>query len=69
MMSFGVLTNATFVQLLQAIQVAEKMEKPPLAELFTDVYDQVPSNLREQERLLRETIKRHPGDYPPEVPV
>ncbi|KAJ0976824.1 hypothetical protein J5N97_012298 [Dioscorea zingiberensis] len=56
-------------ELLQAIQAAEKTEKPALAELFTDVYDQVPSNLREQEKLLRETIKEHPGDYPPDVPV
>ncbi|XP_008808485.1 2-oxoisovalerate dehydrogenase subunit alpha 2, mitochondrial isoform X2 [Phoenix dactylifera] len=56
-------------ELLHAVQVAERMDKPPLAELFTDVYDQVPSNLREQERLLTELIKQHPGDYPPEVPV
>ncbi|CAN6335738.1 unnamed protein product [Urochloa humidicola] len=56
-------------ELLQAIQVAERMPKPPVAELFTDVYDQVPSNLREQERLLRETIMKHPADYPTDVPV
>ncbi|XP_010260451.1 PREDICTED: 2-oxoisovalerate dehydrogenase subunit alpha 2, mitochondrial-like isoform X2 [Nelumbo nucifera] len=56
-------------QILHAIQVAEKVEKPPLSDLFTDVYDHLPSNLLEQERLLRETIKRHPQDYPPEVPM
>ncbi|CAN6326017.1 unnamed protein product [Urochloa humidicola] len=56
-------------ELLQAIQVAERMPKPPVAELFTDVYDQVPSNLREQERLLWETIMKHPADYPTDVPV
>ncbi|PUZ63196.1 hypothetical protein GQ55_3G048600 [Panicum hallii var. hallii] len=56
-------------ELLQAIQVAERMPKPPFAELFTDVYDQIPSNLREQERLLRETIMKHPADYPTDVPV
>ncbi|RLN29249.1 2-oxoisovalerate dehydrogenase subunit alpha 2, mitochondrial [Panicum miliaceum] len=56
-------------ELLQAIQVAERMPKPPIAELFTDVYDQIPSNLREQERLLRETIMKHPADYPTDVPV
>ncbi|KAL6993002.1 3-methyl-2-oxobutanoate dehydrogenase (2-methylpropanoyl-transferring) [Sarracenia purpurea var. burkii] len=56
-------------QILDAIQVAEKVEKPPIAEIFTDVYDVPPSNLREQERLLRETIERHPQDYPPNVPV
>ncbi|WOL11917.1 2-oxoisovalerate dehydrogenase subunit alpha 2, mitochondrial [Canna indica] len=56
-------------ELLQAIQVAERAEKPPLSELFTDVYDQVPSNLYEQEKLLRETIKKHPAEYPSDVPV
>ncbi|KAG2716221.1 hypothetical protein I3760_03G113300 [Carya illinoinensis] len=55
-------------QLLHAIQVAEKLEKPPVADIFTDVYDVPPSNLREQEKLLKETIKRHPQDYPSDVP-
>ncbi|KAG6626102.1 2-oxoisovalerate dehydrogenase subunit alpha 2, mitochondrial-like [Carya illinoinensis] len=56
-------------QILQAIQIAEKTEKPPLADMFSDVYDKQPSNLQEQENLLRETIKRHPQDYPSDVPV
>lgn len=56
-------------ELLQAIQVAERMPKPPVAELFTDVYDQIPSNLREQEQLLRDTIMKHPAHYPTDVPV
>ncbi|KAK3011090.1 hypothetical protein RJ639_011544 [Escallonia herrerae] len=56
-------------QLLHAIQLAERTEKPPLEDLFTDVYDHLPSNLQEQERLLRETIEKHPQDYPADVPV
>ncbi|KAJ6391758.1 hypothetical protein OIU77_025678 [Salix suchowensis] len=56
-------------QLLQAIQVAEKTEKPPLKELFSDVYDVPPPNLREQEKQLRETIIRYPQDYPSDVPL
>ncbi|XP_031125876.1 2-oxoisovalerate dehydrogenase subunit alpha 1, mitochondrial-like isoform X1 [Ipomoea triloba] len=56
-------------QVLQAIQEAEKMEKPSLAELFSDVYDKVPSNLKEQERSLRDIVMRHPKDYPADVPV
>lgn len=58
-----------FLQLMNAIQVAEKAQKPPLEDLFHDVYDQVPSNLQEQENLLRETIKKHPKDYPSDVPL
>ncbi|KAJ9704110.1 hypothetical protein PVL29_005412 [Vitis rotundifolia] len=56
-------------EVLDAIQVAERVEKPPIAEIFTDVYDAPPSNLCEQEKLLRETIRRFPQDYPPDVPA
>ncbi|KAJ0973121.1 hypothetical protein J5N97_021080 [Dioscorea zingiberensis] len=56
-------------ELMQAIQIAERLEKPPINELFTDVYDQVPSNLCEQEKSLREIIKKHPEDYPSDVPL
>lgn len=55
--------------MVNALHVAEKMEKLPIRELFTDVYDVLPSNLREQEKLLRETISKHPQDYPSDVPV
>ncbi|KAH6765462.1 thiamine diphosphate-binding fold superfamily protein [Perilla frutescens var. hirtella] len=51
-------------EVLNAIQVAEKMEKPGLREIFTDVYDVPPSNLRDQERSLRRTVERHQQDYP-----
>ncbi|XP_052188220.1 2-oxoisovalerate dehydrogenase subunit alpha 2, mitochondrial-like [Diospyros lotus] len=54
-------------ELLHAIQVAEKTEKPPLSNLFTDVYETLPGNLLEQEGLLRETMKRYPQDYPSDV--
>ncbi|XP_068647452.1 2-oxoisovalerate dehydrogenase subunit alpha 2, mitochondrial [Aristolochia californica] len=56
-------------QLLDAIQVAEKAKKPPLANLFTDVYDELPSNLREQEKSLRETVRKHQKEYPPDIPI
>ncbi|XP_052200667.1 2-oxoisovalerate dehydrogenase subunit alpha 1, mitochondrial-like isoform X2 [Diospyros lotus] len=39
-------------EVFHAIQVAERTEKAPLADLFTDVYDHLPSNLQEQEMLL-----------------
>ncbi|KAE7998306.1 hypothetical protein FH972_002864 [Carpinus fangiana] len=61
------LRNNVREQLLHAIQVAEKVEKPPLAELFMDVYDVPPSNLCEQEKLLGETVRRNPQYYPSDV--
>ncbi|KAL8133767.1 2-oxoisovalerate dehydrogenase subunit alpha 1, mitochondrial-like [Apium graveolens] len=51
-------------QLMNAIQVAEQLDKPLLTDLFTDVYHDMPSNLKEQERSLGETIHKHPQDYP-----
>ncbi|KAK6924263.1 Dehydrogenase, E1 component [Dillenia turbinata] len=63
------LRNNIRKQIVQAIQNAERLEKPSVTELFTDVYDALPLNLREQESSLRETVRRHPQDYPPDVPV
>ncbi|OAY58372.1 2-oxoisovalerate dehydrogenase subunit alpha 1, mitochondrial [Manihot esculenta] len=56
-------------QLLQAIQAAEKTQKPELGNLFSDVYDHPPLNLQEQEKQLRETINRHSQDFPSDVPM
>lgn len=56
-------------QVMEAIQVGEKIEKPPLGDMFSDVYEEVPSNLMEQERLVRDTVKRHPQDYPTNIPL
>lgn len=56
-------------QLMHAIQVAEKAQKPPLEDMFTDVYDKLSSNLEEQERELRKIIEKHPKDYPSDVPL
>lgn len=52
-----------WLKVLNAIQVAEKAEKPGLEEIFTDVYDAPPSNLRDQEKWLRQTVERHQQDY------
>ncbi|CAN4095189.1 unnamed protein product [Withania somnifera] len=56
-------------QVLQAIKTAEETEKPPLTDLFTDVYDQIPSNLQEQETYIRDAINRRPKEYPCNVPL
>ncbi|XP_012571983.1 2-oxoisovalerate dehydrogenase subunit alpha 2, mitochondrial [Cicer arietinum] len=54
-------------QLLRTIQVAESVEKPPLADMFSDVYDVPPSNLCEQMKWLKETVKKHPREYPTNI--
>ncbi|XP_076902882.1 2-oxoisovalerate dehydrogenase subunit alpha 2, mitochondrial-like [Bidens hawaiensis] len=56
-------------QVAQAIQVAEQIEKPPVADMFNDVYDVPPRNLNEQEAFVRKTVKKHREDYPADVPL
>ncbi|CAI8598886.1 unnamed protein product [Vicia faba] len=63
------LRNSLRQQLLQTIHVAESVEKPPLADLFNDVYDVPPSNLCQQEKWLKETVKKHPHEYPTNIPM
>ncbi|KAK1406885.1 hypothetical protein QVD17_38494 [Tagetes erecta] len=53
----------------QAIDEAEREEMPPLGDMFTDVYDELPLNLMEQETSLRETIQRHPKDFPKNMTI
>lgn len=48
---------------LAAIEVAEKKEKPPLSELFTDVYKEKPWHLQKQEQELNEHMMKYPEYY------
>nr|GEW94698.1 dehydrogenase, E1 component, Thiamine diphosphate-binding fold protein [Tanacetum cinerariifolium] len=56
-------------QVKNAIDAAEREEKTALRDMFTDVYEEVPLNLVDQERSLRETIHRHQNDFPTNVPL
>lgn len=55
-------------KVVQALEGAERMGKPPLCELFSDVYDIVPQNLKEQEEHLLQNVALHPQDFPRDVP-
>ncbi|XP_009757208.1 2-oxoisovalerate dehydrogenase subunit alpha 1, mitochondrial isoform X1 [Nicotiana tabacum] len=63
------LRGDTRKQVLQVMQAAEKVEKPPLTDLFTDVYDKVPLNLQEQHKFIRDAVKKSPREYPSDVPI
>jgi 2-oxoisovalerate dehydrogenase E1 component alpha subunit len=60
--------SALFEQLrddvLAAVKVAEKIAKPELRELVTDVYDDVPEHIEKQYQELVEHIKQYPDAYP-----
>ena len=46
--------SRTRSDVLKAFMEAEKVEKPHFSQMFTDVYDTVPQNLKEQEESLKE---------------
>ncbi|BBN81543.1 3-methyl-2-oxobutanoate dehydrogenase [Pseudoalteromonas sp. A25] len=50
--------------ILAAVKVAEKVQKPALEELVSDVYDTPIPALQKQYEELKEHIKQHPDAYP-----
>jgi 2-oxoisovalerate dehydrogenase E1 component alpha subunit len=51
-------------EVLAAVKVAEKVAKPELKELITDVYDEPTAQLNAQLSELEEHIKKYPHAYP-----
>ena len=51
-------------EILAALKVAEKVQKPALEELVSDVYDTPIPALQKQYEELKEHIKQHPEAYP-----
>ncbi|KAI9209376.1 thiamine diphosphate-binding protein [Polychytrium aggregatum] len=50
-------------EILAAFARAEKQKKPPIENMFTDVYDELPWNLQEQKAELAELMKKYPEAY------
>eukprot|EP00742_Colponemidia_sp_Colp-10_P002759 GILJ01002949.1.p1 GENE.GILJ01002949.1~~GILJ01002949.1.p1 ORF type:complete len:437 (+),score=55.28 GILJ01002949.1:63-1373(+) len=48
---------------LHALETAEAAPKPPITELFSDVYDKKPRHLQRQEKEMLEHLKLYPEDY------
>lgn len=49
--------------LMKSFSAAEKRKKPAVDALFTDVYDELPSNLRDQKQELEDLMKKYPEYY------
>jgi 2-oxoisovalerate dehydrogenase E1 component alpha subunit len=50
-------------EVLRALETAEKRPKPPLNELFTDVYREKPGHLLKQEEELLKHMEKYPEHY------
>jgi 2-oxoisovalerate dehydrogenase E1 component alpha subunit len=57
------------VQVIEALEKASKVAKPPVSALFTDVYAEMPWHLQEQLQQTLEVARRHPHLCPPDMPV
>ena len=48
---------------IRSLNAAQKIGKPHTKHLFSDVYDQVPWNLVEQEQALLKHMQKYPASY------
>mmetsp|Transcript_9496 Transcript_9496/g.13259 ORF Transcript_9496/g.13259 Transcript_9496/m.13259 type:complete len:426 (+) Transcript_9496:19-1296(+) len=49
---------------IRCLQEAVKQKLPPISQIFTDVYEDVPWHLQEQHEMLKAHLEKHPDDYP-----
>mmetsp|Transcript_34960 Transcript_34960/g.73345 ORF Transcript_34960/g.73345 Transcript_34960/m.73345 type:complete len:151 (+) Transcript_34960:1629-2081(+) len=49
--------------ILDALRTAERKPKPPLDDLFTDVYKDMPPSLQNQREQLMEHVSKYPDSY------
>ncbi|BBN04656.1 2-oxoisovalerate dehydrogenase E1 component subunit alpha [Marchantia polymorpha subsp. ruderalis] len=56
-------------EVIACLAAAEAKEKPPLSDLFSDVYDSLPKSLEEQEKLVRQAVQNCPQMYPADIPL
>lgn len=51
-------------EILAAFDRAEKRPKPPVTEMFADVYDQMPPRLEKQLKSMKEHVEKYKSEYP-----
>mmetsp|Transcript_19050 Transcript_19050/g.38512 ORF Transcript_19050/g.38512 Transcript_19050/m.38512 type:complete len:119 (+) Transcript_19050:152-508(+) len=50
-------------QVVACLNEAERAPKPPIGDLFTDVYQEMPPRLKEQKAALEEHLAKYPEAY------
>ncbi|KAL3205209.1 hypothetical protein MRX96_011112 [Rhipicephalus microplus] len=56
--------NETKKQIMQAFARAEKLKKPPVKYMFTDVYREMPDTLQQQWETMRQHLQQYKDHYP-----
>jgi 2-oxoisovalerate dehydrogenase E1 component alpha subunit len=54
---------------IRALDAASKQPKPPLRDMFTDVYDEMPWHLEQQYQEVVEHVRAHPEALPAGIPA
>lgn len=55
-------SSQTRREVLDAVKVAETMKKPPIRDLFTDVYEELSEESKDHMRELRDVLERYGED-------
>jgi 2-oxoisovalerate dehydrogenase E1 component alpha subunit len=71
MQKHGQMTASDFTEIqddekmavIDAMRQAERKQRPPLEDMFEDVYYEIPQSLKDQERQLREHLAKYPSQY------
>lgn len=50
-------------EILQAFSRAEKTKRPPIKDLFTDIYEEPSEDLKEQMAELKSILEKYPEEY------
>lgn len=58
-----VLKDTERLNMLKALQIAERKRKPGLDTMFEDIYDKKPALIAEQEQEMWEHIAKYPEEY------
>jgi len=58
------LKQKTRAEVISLLNKAEMRKKPPIDDLFTDVYDELPPNLLRQREQLHNHLKKWKHEYP-----
>jgi 2-oxoisovalerate dehydrogenase E1 component alpha subunit len=57
------LVTSIDVEVKKAFHEASHLSKPPISDLFTDVYNVLPWHLAEQQKQLQDLIDKYPDEY------
>lgn len=60
---FAAIEHREKLAVIEAMREAEQKPKPPLGDLFEDVYNEMPQSLKEQQRQLHEHLQKYPKHY------